>query len=179
MTYSKFGLRQGDKWYNGFSWGERMKVGRWQNKQYESGFPKPTECDACSQTSGLMYHHCEDYSEPYGAHIWQFPLCYRCHIMLHCRFFAPEAFTGYAKLVEDGYQFAPMYKMNFGSLKQDHINVPGARTATYQLVDPRGTQILTRCAAGEWTPTNLDELVREGQDKPRAPKGATTIWAGA
>lgn len=72
--------------YNGFGHHERMKVGRWQNEQYAKGVPRPTTCCACSATEGRFTHHCEDYSEPYGPHIWAFPMCVQCHNVLHGRF---------------------------------------------------------------------------------------------
>ena len=182
MEYDTFGLRHGQGWYNGYTPNERGKVGRWQNKQYAAGFPRASECDSCGQTEGLLFHHCEDYGEPYGAHIWKFPLCYRCHIMLHCRFFAGDAFLGYTKLVEAGYQFSPMFKMDFGALKRDHIATPGARIAKYRIVDPRNNQVLARCAAGEWLPPDLSILVKAGKDVPDAPKPVmeqVLMWAEA
>lgn len=177
MQYDTFGLRHGQGWYNGYTPNERGKVGRWQNKQYAAGYPRPAECDSCGQSQGLLFHHCEDYGEPYGAHIWQFPLCYRCHIMLHCRFFAGDAFEEYVKLVEKGYQFSAMHTMDFGTLKRDHIASPGARIAKYRIVEPKNNNVLARCAAGEWTPKNIDELVREGEDAPRVRKKDETLWA--
>lgn len=180
MKYDTFGLRHGNGWYNGFTPNERGKVGRWQNKQYAAGFPRPTECDSCGQTQGLIIHHCEDYGEPFGDHIWQFPLCYRCHIMLHCRFFAGDAFEEYVKLVESGYQFAAMYKMDFGALKRDHIATPGARIAKYRIVEPKGNRVLARCAEGEWLPSDLDSLVKEGMEIPDKPKPTvqqSSLWA--
>jgi hypothetical protein len=180
MKYDTFGLRHGNGWYNGFTPNERGKVGRWQNKQYAAGFPRPTECDSCGQTQGLIIHHCEDYGEPFGNHIWQFPLCYRCHIMLHCRFFAGDAFEEYVKLIEAGYQFAAMYKMDFGTLKRDHIATPGSRIAKYRIVEPKGNRVLARCAEGEWLPGDLDSLVKEGMEVPDKPKPQvkqSSLWA--
>jgi hypothetical protein len=82
--------------YNGFSEAARNRVGNWQNEQYRTGkHPRPDRCCACGVTQGRFVHHCEDYSEPYGPHIWQFPMCYRCHSILHRRFSKPETWNMY------------------------------------------------------------------------------------
>lgn len=74
--------------YNGFDHHARMRVDRYQKQQYAAGRPRATTCCACHDERGPFLHHCEDYSMPYGPHIWQFPMCVRCHSSLHCRFSA-------------------------------------------------------------------------------------------
>lgn len=61
--------------------------------------------------------HSEDYSSPYGPHIGQFGLCYVCHMMIHCRFSAPEAWHRYCDLVAEGNQFGPLLKANFYAIE--------------------------------------------------------------
>jgi hypothetical protein len=94
--------------YNEFTGAERMKAYRWWKRQEALGLvAKPTVCDLCEQTEGQIEGHSEDYSEPYGENIGRWGLCYRCHMMLHCRRKAPEAWARYARMICQGYQWPP------------------------------------------------------------------------
>jgi hypothetical protein len=100
--------------YNGFSPRQRNRALRWLHKQYAAGRrTRPTQCDACGQTRGIVEHHSEDYSEPFGDHIAAFALCYRCHMMVHCRFRYPPAWRRYREAVAAGRTFEPIYARNF------------------------------------------------------------------
>jgi hypothetical protein len=57
--------------------------------------PRPIRCDACGQTEGPIDAHSEDYSEPFGDHIGEHALCYRCHMAIHTREKNPEAWAIY------------------------------------------------------------------------------------
>lgn len=90
--------------YNGFSPTQRQRALRWLNGEYAAGRrSRPTSCQACGQTEGLLEAHSEDYSgPPFGANIGQFGLCYRCHMMVHSRFRARRAFELYAHSIDLG-----------------------------------------------------------------------------
>ena len=101
--------------YNGYDHNQRMAAYRWLMKEYASGVRvKPTKCDACQQTNGVIEPHSEDYSAPYGDHIGQYGLCYRCHMMIHCRFKNKLGWNKYLKLLRDGYNFDGMTKNYHG-----------------------------------------------------------------
>tara|TARA_R100000773_G_scaffold36307_1_gene31302 strand:- start:1602 stop:1847 length:246 start_codon:yes stop_codon:yes gene_type:complete len=75
------------KSYNGFTPKERTDAFIWLKGEYASGRrEKGKVCDACGQTKGIVEDHSEDYSYPYGDHIGKYTFCYRCHMMIHCRF---------------------------------------------------------------------------------------------
>jgi hypothetical protein len=100
--------------YNGFTSSERAASQRWENAQYANGTrSRPTTCEACEQTDGWLEAHTEDYSKPYGDHIGRWGLCYRCHMILHCRFRYPAAFAEYCKALTAGKRFAPIHTRNF------------------------------------------------------------------
>lgn len=112
--------------YNGFTHTQRMKAFNWLKIEYASGRrKKPTQCDACGQTKGILEHHSEDYSAPYGNHIGAWSLCYRCHMMIHCRFRNKTAWRRYRERLATGIIFAPFYTRNFKLFAQQlHGEMP-------------------------------------------------------
>lgn len=114
------------KSYNGFTAGQRMKAYRWLMAAYADGSRQPpTRCDACEQTEGLIQPHSEDYSAPFGDHIGRYGLCYRCHMMLHCRYSAPLAWRTYVTALALGKRFPPIPGQQWGVFSRDHL---GQRT---------------------------------------------------
>lgn len=110
------------KSYNGFTPSQRMKAYRWLMAEYEAGRrQQPTRCDACEQTEGLIQPHSEDYSAPFGEHIGRYGLCYRCHMILHCRFSAPTAWQTYVAVLSSGKRFPAMYSKLWGAFTRDHL----------------------------------------------------------
>ncbi len=90
------------KTYNGFTPAQRRRAGTWLRRQWESGErARPTVCCACGG-GGIVDGHCEDYSEPYGPHIGEFPLCFVCHLVLHSREHDLERWNWYAQRVSEG-----------------------------------------------------------------------------
>jgi hypothetical protein len=97
------------KTYNGFDHNARMKALYWLRREYAAGRrTKPLICDACGQTEQPITAHSEDYSDPFGDHIGKHGLCYRCHLMIHCRFKAPEAWETYKLHIRQGRIFVPI-----------------------------------------------------------------------
>lgn len=74
--------------------------------------------------------HSEDYSEPFGDHIGRYTLCYRCHMLVHCRFTGdgPRAWEEYRSIVRHGGRVAlPYPKAMFGTFARQHLsgqNIP-------------------------------------------------------
>jgi hypothetical protein len=100
--------------YKEFTGPQRTRALRWLNREYAAGRRRrPTVCDGCGQTAGIIEAHSEDYSEPYGDHIGQFGFCYRCHMMLHCRFRDPEAWERYKAAIVGGCRFRPFLTRNW------------------------------------------------------------------
>jgi len=110
--------------YNGFTPTQRERAQRWLNGQWAAGtLTKPHQCIACGQTKGIFDAHAEDYSEPFAAgKTDQFHLCFRCHMMVHCRFRNPGAWAKYKAEVIAGAQFAPFFKRDFPGLKRQHLD---------------------------------------------------------
>jgi hypothetical protein len=91
------------KAYNGFSHNQRIRALYWLRSEYAAGRrTRPLICDACGQTEGPIDAHSEDYSEPFGDHIGKHGLCYRCHMMIHCRFKHPQAWKTYRRHIREG-----------------------------------------------------------------------------
>lgn len=91
--------------YNGFSGEQRQRSWDWQKRQTR---PELVACMACGQTQGELMEHSEDYSEPFGPHLWAYQLCRRCHMALHCRKRHPDAFELYVHAIRCGWRFAPL-----------------------------------------------------------------------
>lgn len=108
------------KGYNGFSPEQRDKAQAWLRRQWDAGaLERPTVCVACGQTQGIFDGHAEDYTEPFGPHLQAWPLCYLCHMMLHCRFGGgAEAFERYVRILEAGYRFPAFQKRNFDTVRR-------------------------------------------------------------
>lgn len=92
------------KGYNGFTGEQRIEAQKWLNQQWDAGLlPKPTQCHACGQTKGRIDAHAEDYSIPYAAgKTDQYHLCFRCHMMVHCRFRNKAAWKLYIDCIASG-----------------------------------------------------------------------------
>jgi hypothetical protein len=96
-------------WYNGFSPQLRMKASDWLKAEIAAGrLAPPKVCDVCGQDQGPHDYHSEDYSEPFGPHLYRHSLCWRCHLVLHSRFRSRAQFDRYRELMRAGYRFAPM-----------------------------------------------------------------------
>jgi hypothetical protein len=101
-------------WYNGFSPAQRNRAQAWLRQQWAAGRPRPRVCCACGQDRGVIDAHAEDYTEPFGDHIDRYPLCYRCHMMVHCRFRCSEAWDAYRRAIRAGAGYEPIYTRSFG-----------------------------------------------------------------
>jgi hypothetical protein len=104
--------------YNGFEPAERMRALRWLKGEVAAGRRhQPTVCEACGQTEGIVEAHSEDYSAPFGDHIGAYGFCYVCHMMIHCRFKAPDAWVSYISALRDGHRPLPSYSRAFGVIR--------------------------------------------------------------
>ena len=102
------------KSYNGFPPAQRLKAQAWLNAEWAAGrIPRPSKCCACGQDRGEIQAHAEDYSEPFtAAKLLAYPLCLRCHLMLHCRFRHPVAWDRYRASIRSGVTFGPARGFN-------------------------------------------------------------------
>jgi hypothetical protein len=134
--------------YNGFSGAQRARAQRWLTEMWGRGIlPRPCRCVACGQENGIIDAHTEDYSEPFRAgKTDEWPLCFRCHMMLHCRFSHPDAWARYRAQIAGGMRFAPMVERNFYRFRADHLF--GATSVPFTVHEPR-EDILARIVAGE------------------------------
>jgi hypothetical protein len=146
--------------YNGFSSSERSAAQRWLEAGWRGGrLRRPTACCACGQDRGVIDAHAEDYSRPFTAEkLLAFPLCYVCHLMLHCRFGkGATAWGGYRRLVRLGATFAPAMTRDFGII------------AALLAGKPRHYEL------GDRAPTRhpLDEIEAGRHDPRNEPAGAS------
>jgi hypothetical protein len=108
--------------YNGFTPQQRSRALRWLQREYAEGRrQRPTECDGCGQTDGVIEAHSENYSEPFGDHIGQYGFCFRCHMALHNRARAPEAWARYKAELVAGTRFKPFLVRNWYGFRAQHL----------------------------------------------------------
>ena len=127
--------------YNGFPGAQRIRARKWLNAEYAAGRrQRPTRCDACTQTAGLIQAHSEDYSSPFGDHIGAYGLCYVCHMMIHCRFRAPGVWRRYQDRVRSGWRVVPRqaradWGLVLSVLRGGEFSWEGARTPAPDILD--------------------------------------------
>ncbi|MBA3875602.1 MAG: hypothetical protein C0498_01475 [Anaerolinea sp.] len=142
--------------YNGFTGDQRMRAYNWLKREYVAGRrARPVRCQACGQTAGQIMAHSEDYSAPYGPHIGAFELCFRCHMVIHCRFSGARTFWRYVEWLEAGWTVAPAWK-GFADVRQMlwHPDAPPPPGSLQHSVPPGDPGILRRIAAGEFAPSH-------------------------
>lgn len=128
--------------YNGFSPAERYKALAWIKREWAEGRrARPTACEVCGQTAGIVDAHSEDYSFPFGAHIGKHSLCYRCHMMVHCRFKNRPAWLAYREQMREGWRFAAVHTRNFQRFAAEHLGAQGSGVAHTRHA-PRGRTFL-------------------------------------
>lgn len=111
------------KGYNGFSPQQRTRALRWLRQEEAAGRRRrPTRCEACGQTRGVVDSHSEDYSDPFGPHIGRFALCFRCHMIVHCRFSSPASFEVYEEALREGVRFPAMTRRDFQRFRREHLH---------------------------------------------------------
>lgn len=125
-----------------------MRALKWLKGEYAAGRrTPPVKCDVCGQTEGIIEPHSEDYSDPFGDNIGQFGLCYRCHMIVHCRFRGDTAFREYARVLASGQRFQGMVTRNFPAFASQHLNANGQ--PKIETVDSHMPGFLALLAAGE------------------------------
>jgi len=136
--------------YNGFDPAQRYRALGFVRRQRAKGLlPVPTLCMACGQTEGHVELHSEDYSEPFAANIGAFHLCYRCHMLVHCRIKNPQAFEHYRDLVARGALFAPIRGRSFGVVVAENLNPPYSTPSAF---GPPRRDLLGEIARGDYNP---------------------------
>lgn len=109
--------------YNGFTPEDRNAAQAWLNIQWKAGtLPRPTKCCACGQEHGIIDAHAEDYSLPFEAgKTDQYHLCFRCHMMVHCRYKNRREWLMYKLAVSRGFRFPPFMTRNFGLFQAEML----------------------------------------------------------
>ena len=109
--------------YNGFSPAQRYKALAYHKAEIKSGRKpaRPLKCDCCGTKQGFLAWHSEDYSEPFGPHIGEYGVCYRCHMHIHCRFRNPQKFNQYCDQIENGSRFKPYMTANWNKFKFENL----------------------------------------------------------
>ncbi len=107
--------------YNGFGPRIRSDSFVWMKREITEGrVPPPSRCLSCGETESHLDYHTEDYSRPFGPHVYGFELCFRCHMMLHARFRRPTDWQRYIQALEAGAVYEPLmsrreiFKVNGG-----------------------------------------------------------------
>ncbi len=95
-----------NKPYNGFSATQRTRGGKWYRQRKMFGVIVVADTCCCCSSPIKVAGHSEDYSEPFGAHIGAFDLCWICHMMIHCRARNPKRWAQYIDELESGLYFA-------------------------------------------------------------------------
>ncbi len=74
-------------------------------------------CKRCWQTEGIIEYHNEDYSDPIK---FLEPLCFRCHIIHHSKFRAPEACKIYWEEIKKWKKYPPVFKRDMSIFLKEH-----------------------------------------------------------
>lgn len=112
--------------YNGYSGETRERSVHWQKAAYLMGlWTKPTRCEACGETKGVIVGHWETYDEPFALNS-EVGLCSICHLWVHCRKKNPAGWTRYVALLKMGFRSSnPMMSFNWDSFMRDWLSQTG------------------------------------------------------
>ena len=125
--------------YNGYTGEERAACLPWMRAQVKSGAHKPADCYECSCCGGrgrVMHFHAESYAKPYGGHLFEYPICYPCHMMVHCRFSSVPAWQRFVGMILSGVQPSPMIA-EFGTVRTLlQVLSMGQRAETMDVLSP-------------------------------------------
>ncbi len=107
-------------WYNGWSPEERLATLSRQREAIRSGaLARPTICSICGEapvpgSANPVWLHDEDYSNPLAA----YPVCRRCHRILHERFEQPAPWLALVRRHGTGDRWFEGLTMDAASLRQ-------------------------------------------------------------
>jgi hypothetical protein len=95
--------------WNGWTDKQRNASAYWTKKAIERGeIPaRPSKCERCGQTEGVLEWHNSDYSDPVKYLVG---LCYQCHMTLHREQRFPEACQRYWDEIDKGKMSKPHFK---------------------------------------------------------------------
>lgn len=143
--------------YNGFGGKIREKSFRWMKREIEAGrVLPPSRCqDGCGETRGWHDYHTEDYSRPFGPHIYAYELCFRCHMMLHSRFRQPDAWRRYIDQLEAGAAYEPLMSRR----EINAIWIPGWIDRPVSWGEPRGPRTFFRSLTMERVPEQQTRML--------------------
>jgi hypothetical protein len=141
--------------YNGFPGPQRDVSWEWMKERMRTGeLVRPHTCMACGQTQGCIDYHAEDYGYPWGPHLWQFQLCYKCHMMVHCARRNPQPVGDYRAIVANGGRFAPTRYRDFMTVLRTHIQTQ-VQPAYTRHERPEMGDLIGRIVEGEFKPAQV------------------------
>ena len=107
------------KAWNGWTDKERDTIAYQTRKAIRAGLipAKPSRCDRCGQTEGVLEWHNDNYSDPVK---FLKGLCFRCHTVLHCEHLNPQSAKDYWDEIASGKQYPPVLSRNLGAVRRDH-----------------------------------------------------------
>lgn len=117
-------------WYkdkNGTWWSpkQRSESAKKTRQAIKDGLYTPKGvCQRCGQNEGRIDRHNHDYSHPYK---FLEEVCYRCHMMIHMEYRAPEQVAEYFRQVEAGRQWPAT--MSIAVVCRDHSIPPKQKSA--------------------------------------------------
>lgn len=157
--------------YNGFSPSQRNRAGAWIRAERAAGrLPRPERCVACGST-GLIDDHAEDYSEPFGPHVHAFPLCYRCHMMVHCRHGSgARAFAAYLDELDAGRRWPAMVSRNFDEIRRMLDAGPALRAPLALWIEGDPPALADRVRDGVLGAPSILRAIGRGDYDPRTRK---------
>lgn len=108
------------KRYKKWSAEERRISGEKTYEAIQKGkIPKPSKCNRCGQTEGIIDYHNRDYSHP-TKFLEQ--MCVRCHMMLHSVFRSEAAVLKYWEEIKAGKRYPPVHDRRkiIAIIRRDH-----------------------------------------------------------
>jgi hypothetical protein len=111
--------------YNSFSPAERRLRGTAEQEQLFSRLRRGAVCISCGTASGPIDLHAEDYRpEFYFDPRARIPVCYRCHMAVHCRLRYPAGFWAYQRELASGRCWPPLATRALGTVIAENL-APG------------------------------------------------------
>jgi hypothetical protein len=112
--------------YNSFSPTERRLRGTAEQEQLLSRLRRGAVCISCGTASGPIDLHAEDYRpEFYFDPQARIPVCYRCHMAVHCRLRYPVGFKAYQRELASGRRWPPLVTRALGTVIAQNL-APGS-----------------------------------------------------
>lgn len=131
---------------------------------------RPERCECCGETRGSVGYHAEDYTFPFGPWIYEYALCFRCHMTLHTRRRNPDGWRRYLDHLSAGVVFKPLPDGAWAAIWA-YYRDPGA--AIERMGPPRGDTLLHWMDRNRGAPSALRSADAPEQHPAHADRLAT------